>query len=524
MKSCIRLWGISLLILVAAWAAAEIEPNLTIDIPMRDGAKLPTDIYLPNEGAKNLPCILIRSPSGKRFYHQGFLPLKDAGYVVAIQDCRSFCDKEGKTFPYLSDGWLDLKDGYDAVEWLAKSELTNGKVGTLGFSAMGITQLFLAPSKPPSLVCQHMGFVASNLYRHTICHGGKVKKSQVEGWLGRFAKDPSVISAVHQQSEKSDFWSLFNTTAVSHQAKVPTLIYGGWYDTFIEGTIDAYLARPNRKLIIGPWTHHWPHNAEYGDFFMPKEGLQPPYDFSPQAWFDYHLKGRETGVAKLPEVLYYVLGPLDGSLSSGNVWKEAKSWPVPSTPTHLYLTHDGKMTNEASGKRDSLPYRFDPNDPVPTIGGRNLFLGSGPKDQRPIEKREDVLIFTTDPLEKDLEAVGKVIAVVYLSTDRLDTDVSLRLTDVYPDGKSILITDGIRRLQHANENHQHEAVPVEVELDTIGQVFAKGHRIRLSISGSNYPRYELNSNNPGKNVPVTANNRVHFGRDAPSRLILPVVK
>lgn len=521
-----------------------VAPDLTIDIPMRDGARLPADIYLPAEKEGKYPVVLIRSPGGRKspsaIY---FVSLISQGYVVAIQDTRSAVDPEGKTFPYVSDGWGVTQDGYDTVEWIAKQSYSNGKVGTVGVSAMGITQIMMAPANPPSLKCQYIGVAPASIYHHAVCPGGQVLKHQVESWLAYCAKDPGVHSSVFAQPFYNEFWESIDTTKVAERIRVPAVHQGGWYDTFLQGTIDAFVSRQEhggpgakgaQKLLIGPWIHFWPISTALGDFQVPKEGYAPPIDLSPLRWFDYYLKDNKNGANEIPAVVYYVMGPFDGTPSSGNVWKTADKWPVDAVETPLYLTADRGLTF----KKDSIQekrysYLYDPQDPTETIGGRNLFLESGPKDQRPIEDRQDVLVFTTQPLEEDLEVTGKIKVFLNVASDRPDTDIAVRLCDVYPDGRSILITDGITRTGmvkiQQKETSSDELAPQEYEVDlwSTSIVFAKGHSIRISVTSSNYPKFEKNMNlgflGTNSGVSRLAHNSLFVGGNKLSRVVLPLI-
>lgn len=519
-------------LLAQAIASASPKPDFTVMIPMRDGVELPTDIYLPDPSARNLPCILLRSPGGRHAPNATpFLFMLQFGYAVAIQDTRCALDSIGKTLPYCTDAWGHHQDGYDAVQWLAKSEYTNGSIGTLGASAIGITQLLMAPTAPPALKCQYIGMASANLHADAIFPGGQILKNQVEGWLGLYARDSEVLEYVKGSHSYSSFWNNFNTVAVADRITVPAIHYGGWYDTFLKGTLDGFLSRQHQggpgakgtqKLVIGPWTHLWPLVKTLGDFDIPKEGFLPPLDFAPQHWFDYHLKGLSNGVEKLPSVTYYVMGPLDGTPSKGNVWRHAENWPVPAQKTPFYLTYDFTLSDKAPETINKLSYHYDPYDPTPTVGGRNLFLEAGPKDQRSLEKREDVLVFTSPILESDLEVTGHILAEIYLSSNRSETDLAVRLTDVYPDGRSILIADGLTRTFRQPESMVGEPQRVEVDLWDTSTVFAKGHRIRISISSANYPRFEKNLN--GGSAPLTAENSIHFGgENAASVIFLPIV-
>lgn len=518
----------------------EIKPSYTIMIPMRDGVELPTDLYLPSKDARNLPCVLVRTPSGRALHTDLYTNLVKEGYIVAIQDTRSVVDPEGKLFPYVSDGWGYHRDGYDTVEWLAKSEWTNGQVGTMGFSAMGITQLLLAPTAPPNLKCQYIGMAASSMYHHAIFCGGQFLKNQVEGWVGFHTRNAEeALKFLSHSLHYDDFWHALNSLAVVEHVKSPALHYGGWFDTFIQGTLSSFVARQKngaegakgtQKLVIGPWSHFWPHVQKIGDFDIPLTGKAPPYDFSAKRWFDHYLLGKTNGIDNLPPVLYYVMGPFDGTKSKGNVWRTASEWPVPSVESSLYLAPEGKLKDRKLNESSFNSFSYDPADPVPTIGGRNLFLESGPKDQTPIESRSDVLVFTTDALTEDMEVTGQIFAEIFLNTDRKDTDVVVRLCDVYPNGKSILIADGVQRVclapqnQHAPGCHIRKVV---VDLWSTSFVFAKGHKIRVSVTSSNYPRYEKNKNiglgNDYIGPPLVAHNVIHFGNVHSSRIVLPVV-
>lgn len=523
--------------------AEELKPTLTIKIPMRDGVELPTDLYLPFPEARGLPCILLRSPSGRHQpYWQSLLPLAKEGYVIAIQDTRNVLDSEGKTFPFLSDGWGKLQDGYDTVEWLAKSPYTNGKVGTWGASALGITQLLMAPTQPPSLRCQYIMVAASSLYHQGLFPGGQLLKNQTEGWLGYYARDMGILSYLSQRVFYDDFWSQFNTVDMAHRVQIPGFHLAGWYDTFLQGSLAAFTsrqhqgaegARGKQKLIIGPWTHFWPFSEHFGDFKMPAVGRLPPLDISPKHWFDHYLKGLPNAIAEIPAVTYYVMGPFDGSPSSGNIWRTSDVWPIPATETAFYLTPDFYLASTPQ-KEGKSSYRYDPCHPIPTLGGSNLFLESGPKDQKALETREDVLVFTSSKLEEDCEVTGPLSAKLFFSSDREDTDLVVRLCDVYPDGKSVLISEGgarlgvLRKTKGKEKMKPEEPIEVDIDLASTSLVFAKGHAIRLLVSSSSYPRYEKNRNvglvGANKGKCRVGHQTVYMGEKTPSRLILPIVK
>jgi predicted acyl esterase len=525
-------------------SAEELEPDITVMIPMRDGIELATDLYLPCPDARHLPCILLRSPSGRQAYWKDFAKLAKEGYVVAIQETRSAADSEGKTFPFVSDGSGKLQDGYDAVEWLANSPYTNGKIGTWGASALGITQLLMAPTQPPHLTCQYILFAAASVYHHALFPGGQLLKNQSEGWLGLYARDTGVQNYISQRPFYNDFWKQLNSLEMSHRVKVPGVHIGGWYDTFLQGTLDSFTARQyegdegalgHQKIVIGPWTHFWPFSQQFGDFEIPQEGANIPFDISPKRWFDYYLKGMPSGIEDLPTVIYYVMGPFDGSPSSGNVWRTSSVWPIPAKKTVFYLTPKFQLQSTPPIEGGKVSYRYDPSRPIPTVGGRNLFLESGPKDQKEIEDRTDILVFTSDKLSEDLEVTGSLSTTLFFASDQRDTDIIVRLCDVYPDGRSILISEGSYRIgvmcyQKGGkaEYKANDILEVNVDLWATSIVFAKGHAIRLSVSSSNYPRFEKNLNvgllgiNSGKHQ--VAKNKLYMDAEHPSCLILPIVR
>ena len=527
-----------LLLLFPFILVAELpKPDATIFIPMRDGSKLATDFYFPHKETEKLPCILVRSPAGRNNpYALMFTSLLKDGYCIAIQETRSVKDPEGKTLPYSSDGWGEQQDGYDTIAFLEKSSYTNGKIGTIGASAMGITQLLTAPTNPPGLEAQYISFATSDLFNQAMYEGGELCKDQVEKWLALYAKHPDVYRTIYTQPHYSPYWDNYNMLTQVAKCQTPAMHVGGWYDVFLRGTLTAYTklqneggegAKGQQKLVIGPWSHLWPYIRQLGEYEYPQAALQPTFDFSPEKWFASHLKGEPLD---LPNVVYYVMGPFDGETSSGNVWKSAAEWPVPYEAKALYLNSGSSLIEKSPEQGQEIAYNYDPENPIPTTGGRNLFLPAGPIDQRSIEERSDVLVFTTEALAEDLEITGLLQAILYAKTDAEDTAFSVRLTDVYPDGKSLLIADGITRFSHAlpsgSEIAKNEPQEITIDLASTSFVFAKGHKIRVAISSSNYPRYEKNFNSLKRAhespESIVAKNTIFTGADTPSRIILPV--
>jgi predicted acyl esterase len=513
-------------------ANSQPEPSVTVHIPMRDGKELTTDLFYPPGSCitNEYPCLLIRLPGGRKAEPWVHLSaLAKAGYVVAIQDTRSALDKEGKTMPYFSDGWDVEQDGYDTIAWLASSSFTNGKIGTLGYSAAGITQLLLAPTAPKALKCQYIGQAPASLYHHAIYPGGRLLKNQVEVWFSHYAPHPSVLEVVKSNPKYNDLWKKVDPFQVSHLVEAPAIHFGGWFDPFIQGTIDEFTARQqeggegakgNQKLLIGPWHHFWPHNLVLGGFQLPKNAEQPPIDLSEKRWFDYYLKGIDNGINKVPPVTYYVMGPFDGTSSGGNTWRHAEKWPIAAIETPFYLTSEKKLSEKKDLRANSFTYIHDPENHVPTIGGRNIFLEFGPLDQRPIESRKDVLVFTTPPLTEEVEVTGRILAKLFFTANAPEIDFAVRLTDVYPDGKSLLIAEGFSHVK-TSENEKGTQLDTTVDLFSTSLVFAKGHSIRISIAGSNYPRHEKNAYKISQNENSCC---LLVGKNTASYLLLPIVK
>jgi putative CocE/NonD family hydrolase len=238
-------------------------------------------------------------------------------------------------------------------------------------------------------------------------------------------------------------------------------------------------------------------------------------------------------VKKLDPVHYFVMGDTEDLTAPGNVWRSANSWPPPATATPFYLQADRSLTRDKPLAEGQLSYKYDPSDPVPTRGGQNLLIEKGPMDQRPVESRDDVLLFTTEPLQEPLEVTGRIAAKLFVSSDCPDTDFTVKLSDVYPDGKSLLVTDGIRRASLRNSFEKREPlVPgevyeLEVDLWSTSLIFNAGHRIRIAVSSSNAPRFEPNPNT-GDPHPIAgktrvASNKVYLSNQHPSAIVLPIV-
>ncbi|MCH9634326.1 MAG: Cocaine esterase [Chlamydiae bacterium] len=488
-----------------------------VQIPMRDGLELTTDIYTTQNSKGPQPCILIRGPYERGKLKEAYAKLAHLGYAVAIQRFRSATHAEEFPEPFRQDAWGVLQDGYDTVEWLAQSSYTNGNIGTLGASAMGIAQLLTAPSKPPHLKCQFIQVATPSLYHHAAYIGGKFCKHQIETWFAKAA--PLAYQHIIQHNEYDAYWEQIDATKRVGDVCVPALHYGGWYDIFSQGTIDSFTslqmhggegARNRQRLIMGPWTHWGFKPEKFGDFPIPENSMSFNESKTIKSWFDFHLKGDSKALDSEDPVLYYTMGPLDASESSGNKWKTAKNWPPPHKNQPYYFSKKHLLVNNAPlFQKSSYSIDYQPENPVPTIGGRNLYLASGPFDQSPNENRDDVLVFSTPPLKEDSEFTGRIKAKLYISSSAPSADFAITLTDVYPDGKSVLILEGIQSVTC----EPNQILPIEIDLWSTSMVFAKGHKIRVNITNSNYPHFDKNKQ-PSHNV-------IYVGNKYPSHILLP---
>lgn len=513
----------------------------TTMIPMRDGIRLATDIYLPSVRKNPIPCILVRTPYGKSHALDEwlmFILVDLLQYAITIQDMRGRYASEGIDSLYFSDGWGRIRDGYDTIEWLAQQSWCNGKIGMFGASAMGITQYLTAGANPPHLRCCVVMVAASNLYEDAIFYGGEYQKALVNGWLKDVGRE-DLIPFFFTHHDYSPVYDPVNLSTRWDSVNVPILHIGGWYDIFTQSILNAFmgiqdkggpLAKGKQKLIMGPWVHDISRTS-CGELVFPNSDSMEFLD-EIITWMEEHLKGISPE-KPLPTVQYYLMGDPEMENSPGNRWIESASWPLPTTPVSMYLREGGALSFEHPAHTE-LPdhFDFDPNDPVPTIGGRNLNLPAGAFDQRTVENRPDVLVYTSAPLTDSILVVGRIQVKLWASSDGWDTDFTAKLCDVYPSGKSMLITDGIIQARHQNSLEKEEfLVPNEptefcIDLWSTAIAFAPGHQIRVSISSSNYPRFEVNPNT-GKSFGDFSEMRIarqtiYHDRLHPSAILLPV--
>ncbi len=536
----IRLVALGLIALLSGQAVHE-NPT-TYRLKMRDGTLLATDVYLPNTPPP-YPVLLVRTPYNKDVLKAIGEDGARRGYAVVIQDTRGRFASGGENLPFEGDGWWENRtDGADTLEWVASQSWCNGKIGTLGGSALGINQILLAGTGTRLITAQHIAVATPSLY-DALFPGGVLKKALVEDWTRQQKFDPKVIELWTSDSAYNRFWRERDASQRYARINAPAVHIGGYYDIFAQGTIDAFVgyqtrggrnARGRQKLLMGPWTHGV-LQTKVGDVQFPNADKPPCTFHDAWRWFDHYLKGEPNGVDKEPAVVYYVMGAVDEPNAHGNEWRTAEHWPpLPTQPTPLYLYADGRAGFTPPTAGATRTYRYDPENPVPTIGGRELTIPAGIKDQRPIESRPDVLVFTTDPLEAPLEVIGRIRAVLWVSTNVPDTDFFVRLCDVYPDGRSYNIAEGVIRARyHRSRSRETLLQPgriyrLEIDLWSTAIIFNKGHRLRVHITSSSAPGYEPNPNTgePFRKHTHTrvALNTVHFSPRHPSQIILPVVR
>jgi uncharacterized protein len=534
--------AITLILIVASLSYANDSPQ-THMVPMRDGTRLATDVYLPANHTGPLPVVLARSTYNKNGFRRRANAFARRGYAFVAQDTRGRFASEGRDSAFLTDGMGPNRDGYDTIEWITRQEWCDGNVGMLGGSALGITSYLAAATGHPALKAAVVMVAAGNLYHDALYPGGVYRKAMVDGWVKKHGST-HMLPFVRAHAVRDSTWD--HTDLTVHAPRSPTSIYhwGGWFDCFMKGTIGAFQslqerggegARGRQVLVVGPWAHGRA-KAEQGELVFPGDVAGPDVKRERYAWFDSRLKGELTSADSLPVVRYFLMGDVDDSTTPGNVWMSSSTWPPPeSVPTPYYLGGDSALTIEPPAERESPDaYDYDPRNPSPTRGGQNLRLEKGPYDQRMIEARPDVLTFTTAPLESPVAIAGPVRVRLFASSSAKDTDFMARLCDVYPDGRSMLLVDGaIRgrfRKSFAREEFLTPGRVYEFEIDLwhMANVFNRGHRIRVSITSSNAPKFQPNPNTAtpflADTIGVTARNTIYHDREHPSAIILPVMR
>jgi putative CocE/NonD family hydrolase len=578
------------------WSSAmakKIVIEKDLPIPMRDGTVLKADLYRP-DGPQRLPVLLNRTPYGKSgpMLRQAMDPVRAAlnDYNVLIQDCRGRYRSEGTWTCFMSE----LDDGYDTVEWAARQPWADGKVGTWGSSYMGVTQWLAAGQAPPSLKAMAPALTASNYHDGWTYQGGAFSLGFNLSWtMTALATDRLMKARAHNPEASSElgrvvggidemrqwleiialkelpmfrigapffldwldhpaydsYWRGIDIEAHHNRITVPAFNLGGWYDIFLGGTLRNFTgmqsrgataqARDGQRLLVGPWAHGLPRANMAGDadFGYRSTPLSIDQDRIILNFFDLWLK--EIRHADSARVRLFVMGP--------NRWRDENEWPLARTDWLRFYLHSRGRANSAAGDGALSPqppgderedsYVYNPLDPAPTCGGGlccyPAVVPGGAFDQRAIENRADVLVYSTEPLSEDLEVTGPIRLTLYASSSAPDTDFTAKLVDVEPGGQARNLTDGIIRARYRQSPSDPGLLkPGEVEEYTIDlgatcNVFAAGHRIRLEISSSNFPRFDRNPNT-GHDLFADAETRpalqtVMHRTGCASHLTLPVI-
>jgi len=545
---------------------------------MRDNVTLAADIYRPVSN-QQFPVLLERTPYNRAGEAAIANELASHGYIVVLQDTRGRYESGGDFYPFRNES----ADGYDTVEWAARISGSNGKVGMFGGSYVGATQMLAAMAVPPHLVSIFPYVTASEYYDGWTYQSGALMQWFSSSWSSILAVDtlrrhaensrastewikilplqsypilkttgPTELAPYFKDwlthDRDDSYWQQWKVSDHYSQMTVLGLHAGGWHDLFLKGSIKNYIglhekaatpdARAGQRLIIGPWAHA-PTSPEgkIGDVVFGKAAVLDQVSTTLQ-WFDYTLKGIKNEYATSAPVRLFIMGD--------NIWRDEQEFPLARTKYTKYYLHsskgantsagDGELSMTAPGSERPDRFDYDPQNPVPTIGGRlccGQALPPGPANQQPNESRRDVLAFSTAPLRDDVEVTGYVSLDLYAATSAVDTDFTAILADVEPNGYARFLTDGIVRARYRDGvSRISEVVPgkiykYSIDLWATGNVFKAGHRIRLYISSSNFPRFNRNLNRAeaifGSSASVIAHQTIYHQSQYDSALTLPII-
>jgi uncharacterized protein len=510
----------------------------------RDGVKLAANVFLP-AGTGPYPVVLSRTPYLKDALAElaGYTAKKytDAGYVFVMQDVRG----KGKSEGFYEAFVPDLEDGYDTVEWVAKQPWSNGKVGMVGASALGITSNLAAMAAPPHLVAAFVIVAPYDQLLNTF-PGGVLKDEDTLGWLKGQGESQAQLDIVSGSATNSAVWNEHAMTTQRKFIRIPMYNQGAWYDIFNDGNVENFRwlqnfgskgARGNQKLYMVPGGHGG-LGGEKSDIEYNQPGATVPAT-EEMRWWDYWLKGIDNGIMKEPPVtLFMMASGRKGHPSPLSQVFKSPNWPPANHPTRYYLTGDMHLSTKAPSAKDAkITYKFDPANPVKTFGGSNLLQTAGPLDQRPIGQRQDYLRFETPVLDKNVAIAGHVDMALWAATDGLDTDFMVKLVDVYPDGYEQIILDNPIRTRYRHGRDPDDVMlmtpgrPEELHIDLWNTAFTfeKGHKIQVTVTSSNSTKFEINPNTgepfgvATTTKPRVATNTVYFDKAHPSAMILPVL-
>ncbi len=557
---------------VGADKTYDVEVRANVMIPMRDGVKLAAHIFLPKAEGK-FPVLLSRTPYGKGSTNNGQARFFAAhGYVYISQDCRGKGDSQGKWVPFMNEG----RDGYDTHRWILAQPWCNGTIGTAGGSYVGYTQWISAPGAGKYLKAMLPIVPLVDPYHDVAYVGGAFELALLMGWGSGVSGVPTVRTWSGKRWEAAyrtlplrtwdktvghkiqylrdwvahwrydDYWAACSIRDRMHDIVTPMYVVGGWYDIFAKSALEHFNtvrsksrspeARRHQYIMMGPWAHGITRDGKVGELNFGEQAIPDLRSLSIQ-WYDHWLKGKKTGVEKWPPVRIFVMGK--------NQWRDEQEWPLARTKYTPYYLHSSGRANALAGNgtlsiaKPSGPepldqYIYDPHDPVPTLGGCNLTgCPAGPHDQTRAEQRPDVLVFTSAPVTKELEVTGPIKMVLYAASSAPDTDWTAKLVDVYPDGRPINLCDGIIRARFRQSADRpsllqpYKVYRYEIDLWVTSNVFLPGHRIRVEISSSNFPRFDRNPNTGhafGADAELaTAIQTVYHDAKHPSHILLPII-
>jgi putative CocE/NonD family hydrolase len=540
-----------------------------VRVPMRDGVTLSMDLYRPDAPGR-FPVILVRTPydNGTAGNVARGRVWASRGYVYAIQDVRGRGDSDGQFYPFVHEA----EDGYDTQTWCGTQSWSSGKVGTTGASYLGWTQVYPAGLMNPYLTAMIPIVTPPDPFRNVPMQFGTISPTQVS-WLatlsGRTMQDISqhdLLTAYYHLPLREidtllgrdikawrdwidhpaldDYWKPQAYQERLLAENVPALHISGWYDDVLVGTTENYVnlvtraknpaVRKMQKLVIGPWGHAVNVSTKLGQIdFGPSalidlDGLQ-------SRWFDRWLRGTDNGIDKESPVKIFVMGV--------NKWRDEQEWPLARTHYVKYYLHsggranslfgDGMLSADAPGAELPDTFRYDPRDPTPFITEPAFNQIGGPDDYRPVERRDDVLVYSTVPLEGDLEVCGPLTVHLYAASSARDTDWTAKVLDVHPDGYAQRLNDGIVRARFRKGLEKEVLLTPgtveEYDIDCWSTciVLGKGHRLRLEISSSAFPKFDRNLNTGGpigkEQKGLIADQAVYHDRTHSSYALIPVV-
>ncbi|WP_158768880.1 CocE/NonD family hydrolase [Paraglaciecola sp. L1A13] len=538
-----------------------------IPVSMRDGVELATDVYLPKKTG-TYPTLLIRDiyTNGSAAGRQKYAKFATSnGYALVFQSVRGRYDSDGKWYPYFQE----INDGDDTLNWIADQTWSDGKVGMFGSSYLASVQWLAAVNRNPALVAIAPAVSPGNYYRDVAYPGGafsllsraswgiglvgsKTNMSFPVDWVNEIKHLPldtlaeSVgFNVKHFQDwidHPSDdaYWKPLNLEARANEMAVPAMNIGGWYDVFLRSTIGSYktmteeaateTARKGQRLVIGPWPHGWNQQTKIGDMQLGDNSLIDAPAMLLE-WFNYWMKGdaKPSGIKEgEAPVRIYVMGE--------NVWRDEQEWPLARTTYRPFYIHaDNTLSAEAStAKSASMKYDYDPADPVPTLGG-NIMSAKlrGPFDQKPLDGREDILRFVTEPFTQATEITGPISAEIYASSSAPDTDFMAKLIVVKPDGSALNLVDGVIRARYREGFDKPKLIEpgkvykYDIDMWATSYKLSPGDRIRIDITSSNFPRLARNLNTGADFAKTSemkiANQTIHMSKKYPSKIVLPIV-